>query len=58
MIFVRCESIIFEAILRIFIGILSGPVALLGFKFFMILLISFVDALGKSKGISFIVFLY
>ena len=48
-IFVKCESMTFLAILKIFTGILSGPVAFLGFKDLIILFISLIFAVGKSK---------
>ena len=44
----------FEAYLKTFIGIPSGPAAFLGFKDFMIRLISSTVGFGKSKGIEFI----
>ena len=48
-IFVKCESMTFLAIFKIFTGIPSGPVAFLGFKDLIILFISLIFAVGKSK---------
>ena len=44
----------FEACFKTFMGIPSGPVAFLGFKDFMIRLISSTVGFGKSKEIEFI----
>ena len=48
-IFVKCESMTFLVIFKIFTGMPSGPVAFLGFKDLIILFISSFFAVEKSK---------
>ena len=48
-IFVKCESMKFLAIFKIFIGTQSGPTTFPGFKDLIILFISSAFDVGKSK---------
>ena len=49
MTFVKCESMTFLAIIKIFNGIQPGPVVFLGFKDLIILFIFSTFAVGQSK---------
>ena len=49
LIFVKCKSMTYLAIFKIFTGIPSGPVAFLVFKDLIILFISSTSDVGKSK---------